>query len=312
MRPEVDTVETVGAGRIIPVDSIEQSFKLSLQVVLSVGASLTYTVEKTLDDVQDSSITPTWFPVSNLTTLTANALGFESYPVKAVRLNVTIHGTGTATLTVMQAGGSSGRPFNPLLSVESDGSGIDADVNNINFTGGTVTQTTPGSVEVALGGGAGGFTGWNGILTKNAPQTIAGFMWVTISYALEYYDSGSYIDTGTNPNQIIIPAGVQFVEALATIPVTVGTGNHDFSIRILKQPVSGSNATYGSFQVKGSTSNSTFSDQYIIRGQRIPVAEGDTLEVQIIEIAGQITVQDNDYADFNSELASSFSVRKVG
>jgi hypothetical protein len=73
-----------------------------LGVKLSGSPSLTYTVEHTFDDIQDASITPVAFPNSGLTSKTANDDGNYAFPVKAVRINVTAHSAGDATLMIVQ------------------------------------------------------------------------------------------------------------------------------------------------------------------------------------------------------------------
>jgi hypothetical protein len=75
----------------------------SLQVVVTGTAD--YTVQQTLDDVFDSTVTATWFnhPDANLVAATTNKQGNYAYIPAAVRL-VLNSGSGSATLTVIQAG----------------------------------------------------------------------------------------------------------------------------------------------------------------------------------------------------------------
>lgn len=101
-RPTSITVSSVAASAWIPVNYKQTPFNVGLGVVLSAGASLTYTVQHTFDNIQDSSITPTPFPNSGLTSQTANNDGNYAFPVRAVRLNVTVHASGDATLTIIQ------------------------------------------------------------------------------------------------------------------------------------------------------------------------------------------------------------------
>lgn len=105
MRRVKNTVSSQSAGSTLPVDWRESNFKLGMAVVLSVGAVLTFTVEHTFDDIQDASVTPTWFDTDGLTGLTTNDEGNIIIPVSAVRLNVTSHTSGEATITLLQAGG---------------------------------------------------------------------------------------------------------------------------------------------------------------------------------------------------------------
>jgi hypothetical protein len=75
----------------------------SIQVVVTGTAN--YTVQQTLDNVQDATITPTWFshPDVNLVAATTDKQGNYAYVPAAVRL-VLNSGTGSATMTIIQAG----------------------------------------------------------------------------------------------------------------------------------------------------------------------------------------------------------------
>ena len=77
--------------------------EISLQV--DVTGSATYSVQQTLDNLYDTTITPTWFdhPDSNLVAATADKQGNYAYVPAAIRLNQTA-GAGSAVLTVIQAG----------------------------------------------------------------------------------------------------------------------------------------------------------------------------------------------------------------
>lgn len=77
---------------------------ISIQVV--VNGTVNYTIQQTLDDPYDASITPTWFdhPDTNLVAATANKQGNYAFTPAAVR-GVVNSGTGTITLTLLQAGG---------------------------------------------------------------------------------------------------------------------------------------------------------------------------------------------------------------
>lgn len=101
------TVGSQTTSTTIPLDTYLDPFNVSLAVVLSAGASLTYTVQYTLDDVYSKTFDPAtaaWFNHTSLASKTASSDGNFLSPVTATRLNVTIWGSGTATLTVIQAG----------------------------------------------------------------------------------------------------------------------------------------------------------------------------------------------------------------
>ena len=107
MRPIRTTVSGVAVSDPIPLDTYADPFNVGLGVVLSSGASLTYTVEHTFDDVYASNFNPataTWFSHATLVTKIASSDGNYAFPVMATRLNITIWTSGSATLTVVQAG----------------------------------------------------------------------------------------------------------------------------------------------------------------------------------------------------------------
>ena len=106
-RPIRVTVGSQTTSVTIPLDTYQDPFNVGLAVVLSAGASLTYTVQHTFDDVFASNFNPTtatWFPHATLAAKTASSDGNYAYPVVATRLNVTAWTSGTATMTVVQAG----------------------------------------------------------------------------------------------------------------------------------------------------------------------------------------------------------------
>ena len=77
--------------------------QVSLQ--LDITGTATCTVQQTLDNVFDSTITPTWFdhPDSNLVGATADKQGNYAFIPSAVRLRQTA-GNGSAKLTIIQSG----------------------------------------------------------------------------------------------------------------------------------------------------------------------------------------------------------------
>lgn len=77
--------------------------EVSLQ--LDVNGTATCTVQQTLDDVYDSTVTPVWVdhPDTNLVGATADKQGNYAYIPRAVRLRQTA-GNGSARLTIIQAG----------------------------------------------------------------------------------------------------------------------------------------------------------------------------------------------------------------
>jgi hypothetical protein len=108
-RPVRVTLGAVSVSKPIPLDTYSTPFDVGIGVDISAGGSLTYTVEHTFDDVFASNFVPasaTWFPNTGLNTQSIDKDGNYSAPVTAVRLNVTVWASGTATMTVIQAGGA--------------------------------------------------------------------------------------------------------------------------------------------------------------------------------------------------------------
>ncbi len=107
MRPIRVAVGSATTSPVIPLDQYISPFNVSVGVTLSAGASLTYKVQYTYDDVFASTFNPstaTWFDHSTLVGKTASADGNFTLPVSAIRLNVTPYTSGTATMNVLQAG----------------------------------------------------------------------------------------------------------------------------------------------------------------------------------------------------------------
>jgi hypothetical protein len=105
MRPFVSNITGVGVSSVYPPDNYVSPFNLALSVLVT--GTVTYTVQYTFDDVFASGFSPAsanWVDHPSLTAQTATKDSNIAYPVRGVRINVTA-GTGTARLTVIQAGG---------------------------------------------------------------------------------------------------------------------------------------------------------------------------------------------------------------
>ena len=99
MRPQIFSQTGVGTSAWIPLDYKQSPFNVGFGVVTN--GTVTYDIEHTFDDVFDSSITPTAFKHSYLTSQTTNKDGNYAFPINAVRINNTA-GTGTTTVTLLQ------------------------------------------------------------------------------------------------------------------------------------------------------------------------------------------------------------------
>jgi hypothetical protein len=106
-RPVRVTLGAVGVSNPIPLNNYAMPFNVGIGCDVSAGGSLTYTVEHTFDDVFAANFNPstaTWFVTSGLGSQTTDQSGNYSAPVVACRLNVSVWGSGTVTMTVIQAG----------------------------------------------------------------------------------------------------------------------------------------------------------------------------------------------------------------
>jgi len=106
MRPVSVTTSDASGGTktssVIPLDIYARP-QISLQA--DVSGTATWTVQQTLDDVFDTSVTPTWFdhPDSNMVSQTVDRQGNYGYVPRACRL-VQSAGNGSVKLTVIQPG----------------------------------------------------------------------------------------------------------------------------------------------------------------------------------------------------------------
>lgn len=108
MRRQDITVSSLTASVPVPVNFQAQVFNIGVGCVLSPGASLTYTVQHTFDDIWSPTYNPatgTWFDHSVLVNKTANADSTYTSPVSAIRVNVTAYTSGSVTVTLLQSSG---------------------------------------------------------------------------------------------------------------------------------------------------------------------------------------------------------------
>ena len=105
MRRQIVTVGALGSSAAIPVDYRAQVFNIGIGCVISGGATLTYKIQYTYDDIQDPAIVPTWFDHAVIIAQTVNKDGVITSPVSAVRLTTTAYTSGTVTATLLQASG---------------------------------------------------------------------------------------------------------------------------------------------------------------------------------------------------------------
>lgn len=87
-----------------PVDRRSCEFGLGVGVDLSSSANLTYGVEHTFSDIQDSSATIATHDHETMNGLTASADGNYEYPPEAIRMVVSAFTAGTAEFNIIPKG----------------------------------------------------------------------------------------------------------------------------------------------------------------------------------------------------------------
>lgn len=104
MKPITKAKTGTGSSAIIPMDFLVTPVSIGFGVVVT--GTVNYTVQHTFDEAINS--TPTnWFDHATIASQTATKTGSYDFPVTALRVTVN-SGTGTASLTVLQAGISNG------------------------------------------------------------------------------------------------------------------------------------------------------------------------------------------------------------
>ena len=106
MRPIVVTTSDASGGTKNSNSAVLDYYgrpEVALQVVVT--GTVNYTVQQTLDNVLDATVTPTWFshPDANMVAQTVSRQGNYAYIPTAVRIQQT-SGSGSTRLTIVQAG----------------------------------------------------------------------------------------------------------------------------------------------------------------------------------------------------------------
>jgi hypothetical protein len=96
MRPKQITVSAAGTSNWIPLSWHQYS------LVTDVDGSLTYSVEYTVDNIQDPNATIGSHEVANFVSVSDDRDGNIAFPVRAVRLNVSAYTSGSVTLTITE------------------------------------------------------------------------------------------------------------------------------------------------------------------------------------------------------------------
>ena len=100
MRQQIVAIAGTGSSSSIATDLYISPFNVGFGVVVS--GTVNYTVQHTFDNPQTVA-SPTWFDHPTVAAKTANQDGNYAFPVAAIRVTVN-SGSGTATMTVIQAG----------------------------------------------------------------------------------------------------------------------------------------------------------------------------------------------------------------
>ena len=89
------------AGAIIGVSRMQDP-DMGIQNVVSSGATLNYTLQMTLDEFQDIERALTWFNSVDIANKTADYLSESGQTVRAYRMKLNSHATGSLTTTYIQ------------------------------------------------------------------------------------------------------------------------------------------------------------------------------------------------------------------
>jgi hypothetical protein len=100
MRQQIATKTGTGSSNVLATDTYISPFNVGFGVVAT--GTVTYTVQHTFDNVQTVA-SPVWFSHPTIAAKSDNQDGNYAFPVAAVKVLVTA-GTGTATMTLIQAG----------------------------------------------------------------------------------------------------------------------------------------------------------------------------------------------------------------
>ncbi|CAB4190572.1 hypothetical protein UFOVP1288_75 [uncultured Caudovirales phage] len=101
MRRVIISKTGTGSSATASMDQYISPFNVGMGAVTS--GTINYTVQHTYDNIFDSAVTPVWFDHATMASKTGNFDGSYAYPVAGIKVLVN-SGTGTVTLTLLQAG----------------------------------------------------------------------------------------------------------------------------------------------------------------------------------------------------------------
>lgn len=93
-----------GAQDYILLDPYISPFSVNSYIEIPGGTTASLTVHTTIDDVQDTSVTPVWVADATYGTVTSSKGASYALPITAVRVTVGSISGGPVYFTVLQAG----------------------------------------------------------------------------------------------------------------------------------------------------------------------------------------------------------------
>jgi hypothetical protein len=104
-RQVVSVTGGVANSATVPVNHRAETFAIGFGCVVDAGATLTYKVQHTFDDIYEKARTGgtvDWFDHATVTGKTANSDGNYAFPVTAIRIAITAWTSGGVTLTILE------------------------------------------------------------------------------------------------------------------------------------------------------------------------------------------------------------------
>lgn len=102
--PVYQLISANGTGTPVSLDWTQPVFNASFAYELQGSSTATFSVQYTLDDVNGTTITPTWFEDANVAAnSTASVVGNYMFPIRAVRhITSGLSANGSAVFAVLQ------------------------------------------------------------------------------------------------------------------------------------------------------------------------------------------------------------------
>lgn len=100
----IPITSTGSTQAVFSPDWLQSPFNLSYAVEVGAATTISYTVQYTLDDLNDAAWTPIWVadPTNGGTAQTDTQGGFYSFPIRGLRVTVTAVSGSNARFAVLQ------------------------------------------------------------------------------------------------------------------------------------------------------------------------------------------------------------------